>query len=302
MDAAIPNTGKGKSPDVKGSSAKGQQKHALNICDIDQSLWLVKVPAFIADKWATADHDDILGQLKITLKSTGPSKPPNKQLSVILNNNTGDTSNSVPSNYTLEEVTTLKGCDDNFIAFSSDKSNGDGEGYYMDGKVTKNLILKPQNNSEYRQLVRDRSLSKIVNRKQVQEADFSAIELAASQSNNVDFISAEKIELKRKLQLEKLSSGAKRSSVHSLANGASEVDLIKSRIFEAFDKNSKLQMKDIIIGCGDIHSLTKEKTIKDVLETYAKYISRGPFRQFWELKPEFKNNSMVDADTTHDAK
>jgi len=299
MDGVIPNTGKA---DVKASSAKGEQKHALNIRDIDQSLWLVKVPGFIADKWATAEHDEILGQLKITLKSTGPNKPPTKQLSVILNNNTGDSSNTVPSNYTLEEVTTLKGCDDNFIAFSSDKSNGNSDGYYMDGKVTKNLILKPQNNSEYRQLVRDRSLSKIVNRKQVQEADFSAIELAASQSNNVDFISAEKIELKRKLQMEKLSSGVKRSSVQSSGNGASEVDLIKSRVFEAFDKNSKLQMKDIIVICGDIHSLTKEKTIKDLLETYGKYISRGPFRQFCELKPEFKNTSITAGDMTHDTK
>ena len=57
----------------------------LNLDAKDQSLWLVRVPAFVAKNWEKMNNNDIVGTAKLVLKqSKDKKKPPTKQLNATL--------------------------------------------------------------------------------------------------------------------------------------------------------------------------------------------------------------------------
>jgi hypothetical protein len=242
-------------------------------------MWLVKVPAFVAERWATAENDEILGTLSVSMKSAGPGKPPAKQLNINLS---GHGNSDGPDAFTLEE---LKSSTDNFIAISSN-SNG---GFSVDGKITKNMVLKPQINEEYRKLIRDRGLSNVANRREIGIANMKQIEMTSTQSHTVEFITSDRMELKRKAAAEKalLASKAPRTA------GAEEGDmlaLLRGRVFEAFEKNDRLTLKEIESYCKTVPGFSNQADLRDLLEQYAKYNHRGTYKHFWELKAEYRDH------------
>lgn len=280
-------------PSKKKSQDK-QQNKVLNMDAQGQSLWLVKVPQFVAERWATAENDDVIGSLTISAKSAGPNKPPTKQLNIRLN----DAKNgNGPDAFTLEE---LKSSNDSFFAFSTEKDKG----FSVDGKVTKNMVLKPQINEGYRQLIRDRGLSNVANRKEIGVANMQEIERTSTQSHTVEFITSDRMELKRKAAAEKALSGGKsaRTSLSGLASGSMEdgdsvMTALRSAVFQAFETNERLTFKDILTSCAEVPGFTKEKDLRDLLELYGKYNHRGMYKTFWELKPEYRDHSAAAATT-----
>jgi len=272
----------------KKKSVDKAASRVLNIDALDQSLWLVKVPQFVAERWATAENDEILGSLNISLKAAGNGRPPTKQLNIALDPSSHTTG---PDNFTLEE---LKSATDSFVAFSSEKDIG--KGFIMDGKVTKNMILKPQINSEYRELIRQRGLNTVANRKEIGVANMQEIERTSTQSHTVEFITSDRMELKRKAAAEKGLFGSKQSRLGSDADAADEevMTALRSRVFEAFEKNDRLTFKDILGYCTDVPGFSREKDLRDLLEVYGRYNHRGNFKHFWELKPEFRDHSSLD--------
>lgn len=280
----------------KKKSADKAQSKVLNLDALDQSLWLVKVPQFVAERWANAENDDILGSLTVTaVKSSIPNKPPIKQLNIKLND---AKIGQGPDAFTLEE---LKSSNDNFFAFSTDKDAN--KGFSVDGKVTKNMVLKPQINEGYRQLIRARGLSNVANRKEIGVANMQEIERTSTQSHTVEFITSDRMELKRKAAAEKALSGGKssRTSLSGLASsssagtedGDSVMTALRSRVFQAFETNERLTFKDIFTACADVPGFTKEKDLRDLLELYGKYNHRGMYKTFWELKPEYRDHSAT---------
>lgn len=285
---------------LSGSSKKKSQdkpqSKVLNTDALDQSLWLVKVPQFVAERWASAENDDILGSLIVTAKAAGPNKPPTKQLNIRLNDaNNGNG----PDAFTLEE---LKSSNDSFFAFSTEKEAN--KGFSVDGKVTKNMVLKPQINEDYRQLIRYRGLSNVANRKEIGVANMQEIDRSSTQSHTVEFITSDRMELKRKAATEKALFGggkAPRTSLSGLASsgssgtedGESVMTALRSQVFQAFETNERLTFKDILTCCADVPGFTKEKDLRDLLELYGKYNHRGMYKTFWELKPEYRDHSAA---------
>jgi hypothetical protein len=271
------------------SSGNGNRKEksktapkALNVDALDQSLWLVKVPQFVAERWATAQTDDVIGSLSVSLKATGPNRPPAKQLNVQLTPTSGA---SGPDKFTLEES---KASTDTFIAVSLEQNKG----FTVDGKVTKSMVLKPQINEEYRQLVRDRGLLNVTNRKEIGVANMKEIQNTSTQSHTVEFLTSDRMEMKRKAAAEKLlASKASRASLSgATAEDGDVTAMLRSRVFEAFEKNDRLTFKDILSYCSDVAGFTREQDLRDLLEEYGKYNHRGTYKHFWELKPEYKDN------------
>jgi len=288
MSKAVENPG---SQTSKRKVVDKAQSRILNVDALDQSLWLVKVPQFVAERWATADNDDILGSLNITLKSAGNGRPPTKQLNITLNSNH---EGGGPDKFTLDE---LKSANDSFVAFSSEKDIG--KGFSIDGKVTKNMVLKPQINDEYRELIRQRGLNTVANRKEIGVANMQEIERTSTQSHTVEFITSDRMELKRKAAAERGLFGGKqaRLAAGDDVDAADEevMTALRSRVFEAFEKNDKLTFKDILGYCTDVPGFSREKDLRDLLEVYGKYNHRGNFKHFWELKPEYRDHSVLDS-------
>lgn len=252
----------------------------LNIRSVNQSLWLVKIPQFVAEQWTFARNNDIVGTLKVSMKSTGPGGNPTKQLNVKLHN----TSDSVdmPDEFTLEEVSKSTSNGDSFLAFSS-QTEDSKSGFSLDGKVTKNLLLKPQGTKEYRHLIRSRGISKLTSRRETHIADVTDVQRCQNQSHTVDFITSEKNELKRK-------SLDSRGGVSNKLADDEVATTLKNAIFNSFSGSDKVLFKDILANCRGVEGFTKEQDLRDMLDIYAKYTARGQFKHLWELKPEYRDN------------
>lgn len=282
--------GSSSSKKKKLSDAGNVKEKVVNIDLLEQSLWLVKVPQFVAHKWSTAQHDEMVGSLSITSKAGGFGKKPTKQLNIDLEPS-GDHLSNGPTQFTLEEINPTGSSSDSFIAFSNDS---DGL-FSIDGKVTKNLTLRPKASTEYLQLVRERGLTKITSRREATVADAAEVERAAMQSHTVPFITSDRMEFKRKAAAEKAFAASKRLA-SAIGSGmaipaAAELDIeaLKSKMFEAFEQKDRLVFKDLIAFCSDVEGFTKERDLRDLLDEYAVYHRRGPYKQFWELKPEYRS-------------
>jgi hypothetical protein len=258
----------------------------LNVDSVNQSLWLVKIPQFVAEQWTFARNNEIIGSLKVSMKSNGPGSVPTKQLNVKLQNTME--SSDMPDEFTLEEVSKSASNADSFLAFSS-QTEDSKSGFSLDGKVTKNLLLKPQGTKEYRHLIRSRGISKLTSRRETHIADVSDVQRCQNQSHTVDFITSEKNELKRKsLDNRGISSSKFAKSVPG--EGDEVTTTLKTAIFNSFSGSDKVLFKDILANCRGVEGFTKEQDLRDMLDVYAKYTSRGQFKHLWELKPEYRDN------------
>jgi hypothetical protein len=138
----------GTSPASKSSKKRKVEKMELDMGKASESLWLCKVPEFLGQQLVRANHDDIVGKLKITVKSGGPGKPKVKVTTVQLNEREelilDEEEVAIPKDYTLED--TAVGDDVRMIAFSSngasDVAEG-SEGFKLHGKITKQMVLRP---------------------------------------------------------------------------------------------------------------------------------------------------------------
>ena len=138
----------GMSSASKSSKKRKVEKMELDMGKASESLWLCKVPEFLGQQLVRANHDDIVGKLKITVKSGGPGKPKVKVTTVQLNEREelilDEEEVAIPKDYTLED--TAVGDDVRMIAFSSngasDVAEG-SEGFKLHGKITKQMVLRP---------------------------------------------------------------------------------------------------------------------------------------------------------------
>lgn len=114
------------------------------------------------------------------------------------------------------------------------------------------------------------------------------IERTSTQSHTVEFMTSDRMEMKRKAAAEKLSANKA-----SRTSGGDEGDVLtqlRSRMFEAFEKTDRLTFKDILSYCSDVAGFTREQDLRDLLEEYGRYHHRGTYKHFWELKAEYKDN------------
>ena len=60
------------------------EKVEMDVPQSSNSLWLVKVPEFLGEHLARAQHNEVVGNLRIAAVSKGPGKPKEKVMSVRL--------------------------------------------------------------------------------------------------------------------------------------------------------------------------------------------------------------------------
>ena len=115
---------------MKSKIASATEKKTLNLNGKNQSLWLVKVPTFVAEKWSQHKSDDLLGSLSISTVLVGPNSQPIKKININLNSDGSDE----PEEFTLEE---LSSNDHQLLAF---KLNENSESFSLQGQISKNLV------------------------------------------------------------------------------------------------------------------------------------------------------------------
>ena len=261
------------------------KKPELDMQGQKSSLWLVKVPAYVAEKLATAKTGDAVGTLSIT---ADPSKQGKKSINVTLS---ADTKANDPTAFTLEPLAAAD--DQELLSFTNDREKNS---FTLHGNVTKKLFLKPKDDSKYRQMIRDRGKSALPS-KSTHEADMASVLQARASSHIIDFIPPAYAELKRR----RLETGGK--SAEGSAGGSSgtpvDMDALRSKLFQCFESNSRQSMKDLIAHCKGVQGFTRERELRGLLDHYARYQSKGMYRGFWELKAEYQGNSSADPSTSN---
>lgn len=263
----------------------------LNIDAKDQSLWLLKVPSFVACQWANAKHDDILGTAKVAITKPAGSKETKKEMTAKLAYENNDTTEEqslmkYPEDFTFEEVKKQSDNETNFLAFSTDQETN---GFALDGKITKEYILKPAGTIQYKNFIKDRGiLAKKSTRTETFQVDLDDVQKAAMQSQTVEFIISDKSELKRKAAVEKFSVNKTMNPTDDEADSSE----LRGKIFEAFAVNERQTFKDIMAYCSCVEGFTREESLRDMLKRYAKYHQKGTYKHFWELKQEYRNYSV----------
>lgn len=262
----------------------------LNIDDLEQSMWLVKVPQFVAEQWSMANNNDILGTLKVVVKPKGPTTKASKQLNMKLN---FADSPELPTEYTLDDQSSLKVSQDTFVAFSNESAS---KRLCIDGKVTKNMQLRPRSgpNAQLGQLIRERG-DTYKKKHEMGVASLVDIQKSSTQSQLVEFVGNDhKMELKRKSRGSAAADGAGGGAAGADATSATGVaSALRSRVFAAFHAapTHKLVYKELKQACMDVAGFTREAQLREVLDSYATYLNKGTDRTFYELKAEYRDYS-----------
>jgi hypothetical protein len=251
-------------------------------------MWLVKIPAFVAEEWAKAGDDSVLGTMKISMVAGTNGAPPTKKINIKLNANekagvgSGNNEAGIPDEFTLEDVSSAP----KMFAFSGDD---DSDKFVMQGQVSKNMLLKPRGTKEYQEYLWNRNAKSTIRRETIRAADDKAAFTMSRTDTVVDFVppaaSLQKRKSKETSQAIKKSGGV---------DAISEVKALRTKVFEAFSRAEHVTLSDLQAFCSETSGYSPAR-LKELTDDYCKYHPKGTYKHFYELKPEFKDNSKVPA-------
>ena len=195
--------------DTKKSNKRKIEKIELNLEGKDQQLWLVKVPSFVAKKWSTAEHDEIVGVLS-NQTVMGPNQKLMKKMEIKINdnskkdiNNVDDNDNDDPASkvndFSLEAISFDK--EGQLLAFSH-VGNDENEGYAILGNITKKLDMKPRGTAQYREIIKERTI-KADSKKETRATDHQLFTKSSDVAKYVVDFRLPKTEFKKNQLIEK---------------------------------------------------------------------------------------------------
>lgn len=186
---------------VKTKKIKSEKKSTILATEHgNTSLWLVKLPIDIAERWSHANQDDELGTFMVrTAPGTG-GKPPTKQFLIEI-----PESQSV---YILDEVSSkVEDLKESYMAFAENSDGPSGPSssvsasaststsqFSLEGRITKRLAMHPQ------QLGLSANSNRLQDKKrrEVRIADIRDVQRSSQQTHTVELLAARKAESKRK--------------------------------------------------------------------------------------------------------
>ena len=246
--------------DTRIPSRKEPEKKLLGTQDAGSSLWLLKIPNYIAERWANNEPNDILGNLGVTSVNDTTMGPPTKKIKLKLLSGS-DADKQTVDDFIVEE---LKGGPQLF-AFSYNDST---ESFSVSGKVTKNCTLMPENVNTYGTVQTEIARLELARRPQVVRIDQRA--LRSDPSTVVPFILP-------------IVEGKKSAGSSAVSSMAAEKTEIMETLFGAFKKEPHLTLKELQQVCS-----CSEQDLRPLLTSYCVYNKKGSFKFYYELKPEFK--------------
>ena len=163
-------------------------------------------------------------------------------------------------------------------------------GYKLNGKITKSMILRPNNGAQYARLLRDRNM-RSHDRKQTLASnnDSAILNIHGDRSKAlIDFQAPLAAEMRRKAKEADLAN--KHVARYATSKQTEEqMKALRDKIMLAFAKTERLKQTDIQAFCHDVPGYTQLR-VKELLEEYCKYYQKGTYKHFWELKPEYRDN------------
>lgn len=250
-------------------SSKSKSNTELKLTGIGRSLWLVRIPTFVSEICNNANDRDEIGKMYFT-KSNNPQNP--KKINIEISN---PTLGEKPIHFDLEDIGKNTLMENDILSFVQEE---DSHQYSLVGTCTKSFVLKPKDTPEYHELRKKRKAMEQSHHGK-ETTSMSLSDLASKAYDTSTYI----------LNLGD-NSGAASSSSSSKKSTEIDVSLIRSRLLSRFASDNKQLWDDLVMACQDVPGVTKAN-IRSILENYATFHSKGQFRQYWELKPEYRDHS-----------
>lgn len=229
----------------------------IDISSANRRVWLVKVPDYLADRLEQLDEDGLdLGVVRAT-PSSG-STPAQVKLLLGHNGPCGD----LPLEYTLQ----LSKCDQTMHLFCEDLA---GRALLVEGKVEQECQLKPVLNEQYREVMRQRNETANRPKRSIQVVDSVSDTI---QMGLIPHVSEAAMLAARKRKFE---PDQKRERLPK--------DEVMDMLFRAFERLPHWTFKALVD-----HTQQPSAYLKDILGEIAIYNTRGPYKNLYELKPEYK--------------
>jgi len=242
---------------------------SLDTTNASRGVWLVKVPKYMIQRWDQVGHNAEVG--KLIIKKTGSGAKP--QITFTLNDEVknikipgeGDIPAEhkfVVSNVANQQLgilsQTIVNPDDDSVVPESEK-------LCLEGRVVQRAECRPQGGGDYMKLKREMIMKALEPTRTTQQLDraVSQYKPKADHGNNIEFTAKKKLEGKK---------------------SRDDRDKVMDMLFSAFEKHQFYNIKDLV-------RITKQPVqyLKEILNDVCNYNLRGPHKNTWELKPEYRH-------------
>ncbi|XP_063229502.1 general transcription factor IIF subunit 2 [Bacillus rossius redtenbacheri] len=252
----------------------------LDLSNASRGVWLVKVPKYIANRWEKAPGNIEVGKLKIT-KSPGQKASVSLTLSesVLCLKEPGE--ESIPKDHRLDVSTvthqTLGVFSHVTPAFNPESVVPESEKLAMEGRIVQKLECRPYADNCYMKLKLESIKKASLPNRQVKQLDriVQNYKPVSDHKHNIEY------------EEKKKSEGKK---------ARDDKDAVLEMLFAAFEKHQYYNIKDLVM-------ITNQPIVylKEILKEVCNYNLKAPFKNTWELKPEYRHYKQTPAASTSSA-
>lgn len=222
----------------------------------NRRVWLVKVPDYLAERLANLEEEgEELGTVKATPNPGGG--PANVKLILSPTGPCGD----LPLEYSLQ----LSRCEQTMHIFCEDFM---GRALMVEGRVEQECQLKPVLSEQYREVMRRRDEAANKPKRSIKVVESATESLLGM----VPHVREQEMLLKKKKRYEP-----------ELRKERLPKEEVTDILFRAFERIPHWTFKALVDHCQQPSSY-----LKDILSEIAIYNGRGPYKNLYELKPEYK--------------
>jgi hypothetical protein len=251
-------------------------KRKLDMTNASQSVWLVRIPQAVFNKWDECQPGETLGTLNISTVVEQDKTVPRLTVKLKEDENIKLEDIVVADEYTMDEAAPASS---NSIALDYDE---DKERFSLKGRISKRYSLKAKQTEKYQQIIRNRT-SAAHQVKQAKRVDNAQTMMSAFEPKNVEFIPPAYVDDRKKNS--ESNGGGKR------AKGSVDPGEIRQGVIAAFGKREHLTFKEIKTFCRS----APESDLRDLLKQYCTFQSKGPLKNYYSLKPEYRSNTSAAA-------
>ena len=228
-------------------------------------MWLMKVPNEVYKMFVEAEDGKAVGNVSLVAGAQGSGKKKYKMGMRLA----GDEELTA---FNIDELS--KGPP--VYAFDFDHTQGK---FSRVGYVEKKTALRPVDSEKYKEGVRKRSIAAMTAHNIQKASNEEYGEILTLGTREVDFVAPA------------YATNKKKMAERAKSNGELDPKILQRNVLDTLVAHDRMTLKDISITCGAL-----EKDVKAILQGIGTYIKSGRFKHFWELKQEFKDNTLEGAD------
>jgi transcription initiation factor TFIIF subunit beta len=261
------------SPSLDGvSSTQLPSETTVDSTNSERRVWLVKVPDFLADAMneildGMALNESPNGRSECelgTVRIYAPTADAPARVTVILNRESTEELKECPKEYEMKFVKSQQ----KMHLFSETASKGRATA--IEGRVEQECHMKPNLNEEYRAMLLQRTIEANRPRRTVQLVDNRT---SAVQVGLIPHVRESELLARRRQRLGEPDQRRERLPETEVMN----------MLFKAFEQYPLWSLR----GLSE-HTQQPVVHVREILSKIANYITRGPNKNLYELKPEFK--------------